>query len=94
MTIFDEMVAELNPQTMKTQDNVDIGMSDAEVFYRYFKADVNDIRKKVDLAPELLNDLPSGDIKVLFIFMTGSNKTPSKDFYDIEKIILEYIKTH
>ena len=33
-------------------------------------------------------------IKVLSVWLRGSNKTPCKDFLGIEKDIIEYIKTH
>lgn len=86
------------PQTTKHQTvnnkKIPVGDSDAEVFYRYFKARVGDL--KVDSDEHYLQNLPDGELKVLSIFMTGSNKTPGPEFYNrgIEQIILDYIKNH
>lgn len=89
------------PQTMKHRTDklangkkikVPLGESDAEVFYRYFKANLKDL----NIDKELISELPATELKVLSIFKTGSNNTPGPEFYDrgIEQIILEYIKTH
>ena len=69
-----------------------LGESDAEVFYRYFKANLKDL--KID--KELLSELPATELKVLSIFKSGSNNTPGPEFFNrgIERVILEYIKTH
>lgn len=69
-----------------------LGESDAEVFYRYFKANLEDL----NVDKELLSELPSEELKVLSIFKSGSNNTPGPEFYDrgIEQTILDYIKTH
>lgn len=39
-------------------------------------------------------DTETGTIKVLSIWIWGSNKTPCSEFLDIEKEIVEYIRTH
>ena len=49
-----------------------------EVFFEYYK--------KIEINNQT--------IKALAIWLNGSNKTPSEEFIDIEKDIIEYIKTH
>ena len=39
-------------------------------------------------------NVDSETIKVLSIWLWGSNKTPCKEFLSIEKDIIDYIKTH
>ncbi len=74
------------------KEKVALGESDAEVFYRYFKANL----KELNIDKELLSKLPATELKVLSIFKSGSNNTPGPEFFDrgIERVILEYIKTH
>jgi hypothetical protein len=89
------------PQTVKHRTDtlangkkikVPLGESDAEVFYRYFKANITDL----NINKELLSELPVDELKVLSIFKSGSNNTPGPEFYDrgIEQTILDFIKTH
>lgn len=69
-----------------------LGESDAEVFYRYFKANLKDL----NIDKELISELPATELKVLSIFKTGSNNTPGPEFYyrGIEQTILDFIKKH